>query len=105
MKLTPDTFLFRVAGLARERALLALCLALCPFSARATNHILRMDEVMAGMDGDRTIQFIEITVGGGDQKSWGPQPGETTSRAMLVFFNAAGVETGRFLFPFNAPQG
>ena len=60
---------------------------------------------MAGLNGDPTIQVIQITVSDGGQKAWGPQGGETASRAMLVFFNGAGVETGRFFFPFNAPAG
>jgi hypothetical protein len=80
----------------------ALCLA---GAASATNHILRQDEVMAGLNGDPKVQFIEITVGGDDQKNWGPQGGETTSRAMLVFFNANGVQTGTFFFPSNPPPG
>lgn len=73
--------------------------------ARATNHILRQDEAMAGMNGDARIQYIQMTVSGGDQKAWGPAaPGEP-SRAMLLFFDAAGNETGRFFFPNNAPVG
>jgi len=75
------------------------------FNAAATNHILRQDEIMVGLNGDSTIQFIQITVSDGTQKAWGPGPGERTSRAMLVFFNTAGLETGRFFFPANAPIG
>jgi hypothetical protein len=74
-------------------------------AASATNHILRQDEVMAGLNGDPKVQFIEITVGGDDQKNWGPQGAETTSRAMLVFFNGNGVQTGTFFFPSNPPAG
>jgi uncharacterized repeat protein (TIGR01451 family) len=84
---------------------LALWPAVCfPFRSAATNHLLRQDELMAGLNGDATIQFLQITVAGGDQKAWGPN-GSTASRAMLVFFNGAGVETGRFFFPSNAPLG
>src|SRR6266498_2251170 len=36
-----------------------LCAALIP-AAQATNHLLRMDEIMAALEGDPTIQFIEI---------------------------------------------
>jgi uncharacterized repeat protein (TIGR01451 family) len=82
--------------------LLAVGLAL---PASATNHILRQDQLMAGFNGDPTVQFLVITVGGNDQKAWGPQGGETSSRAMLVFFNSNGVQTGTFFFPNNPPQG
>src|SRR5687767_12236811 len=74
-------------------------------TAPATNHILRQDEVMAGLNGDPRVQFIEMTVGGNDQKDWGPQGAETTSRAMLVFFDANGVQTGTFFFPSDPPPG
>src|SRR5207248_8629027 len=33
----------------------------------------------------------------------GPQAGETQSRVMLVFFDAAGRETGKFKFPHSVP--
>src|SRR6266536_1742051 len=75
------------------------------FHAAATNHILRQDQLMAGLNGDATIQLLQITVGGNDQKAWGPQGAETTSRAMLVFFDGKGVQTGTFFFPSNPPQG
>src|SRR5262245_28489807 len=88
-----------------QRTCVTLCAASLIFTAGATNHILRQDEIMVGLNGNPTIQFIKITVSDGTQKSWGPGPGESTSRAMLVFFNAAGIETGRFLFPNNAPVG
>ena len=60
---------------------------------------------MAGFGGDPTVQFLVITVGGNDQKAWGPQSGESASRAMLVFFNSNGVQTGTFFFPNSPPQG
>ena len=81
--------------------------------AFATNHELRINEVMAGLNGVSTIQFVEIVVQGGDQKIWGPGPhpvlgpGNNTpvGRAMLEFRNAAGQVTGRFVFPSHAPAG
>jgi uncharacterized repeat protein (TIGR01451 family) len=88
-----------------QRAAAFACAAAIVFNAAATNHILRQDELMVGLNGDATVQFIQITVSDGTQKAWGPGPGETVSRAMLVFFNAAGLETGRFFFPNNAPIG
>jgi uncharacterized repeat protein (TIGR01451 family) len=75
------------------------------WSVNATNHILRQDELMVGLNGDPSVQFIRITVSDGTQKAWGPGPGEGSSRAMLVFFNGAGVQTGQFFFPNNAPVG
>jgi uncharacterized repeat protein (TIGR01451 family) len=88
-----------------QRAAAFACAAAIVFNAAATNHILRQDELMVGLNGDATVQFIQITVSDGTQKAWGPGPGESVSRAMLVFFNAAGLETGRFFFPNNAPIG
>src|SRR4030095_260194 len=84
---------------------LCLLLMLLALPAAATNHILRQDEIMAGFNGDPRVQFIEITVGGSDQKAWGPQPGENASRGMLVCFDDNGLETGTFFFPSNAPIG
>src|SRR5881397_1992750 len=90
--------------LIRRLAPLIIC-GLCPIASVATNHLIREDEVMAGLNGDPKIQFIQMTVSDGTQKSWGPQGNETSSRAMLVFFNGAGIETGRFFFPSNVPAG
>src|SRR5262245_12024690 len=89
----------------------AACLLAVAFSlaladrCAATNHILREDQLMAGFNGDPAVQYIVITVGGNDQKAWGPQGGEVASRAMLVFFDSNGVQTGTFFFPNNPPQG
>lgn len=87
------------------RLLAGILLTGLAFEGGATNHILRQDEVMAGLNGDREVQFVEITVSGGDQKIWGPPSPGRPSRAMLVFFNGAGIEVGRFFFPANAPVG
>jgi uncharacterized repeat protein (TIGR01451 family) len=86
-------------------ATLAALLLGLPLPTIATNHILREDGLMTGLNGDVTIQFIQITVADGTQKRWGPQSGESASRAMLVFFDSAGLETGRFFFPSNPPAG
>lgn len=74
-------------------------------SAWATNHINRMDEIMAGMEGDPSVQYIMITAANDGEKNWGPQGGEAESRAMLVFFDAEGNQTGVFKFPNDAPNG
>jgi hypothetical protein len=61
------------------------------------NHI---QEIMAGSNGNSTIQFIVIQQEGGGNL-WGPQTGETQSRMMLQFFDVAGRETAKFKFPHN----
>src|SRR5262249_5018135 len=67
----------------------------------AENHI---QEIMAGANGNSKIQFIVIKQEGGGHL-WGPQTSlsETQSRVMLVFFDAAGRETGKFKFPHDVP--
>ena len=72
---------------------------------RATNHDVHIKEVMAGANGNSKIQFIVIEREGPGQILWGPVTGEVQSRAMLVFFDAAGNETGKFKFPANPPDG
>src|SRR5689334_11161171 len=57
---------------------------------------------MAGVNGNSKIQFIVIKQEGGGNL-WGPQPGETQSRVMLVFFDGAGREIGKFKFPHSVP--
>lgn len=69
------------------------------FANNAENHI---QEIMAGVNGNSKIQFIVIKQEGGGNL-WGPQAGETQSRAMVVFFDAAGRETGKFKFPHDVP--
>src|SRR3954453_2922423 len=69
------------------------------FATNDENHIL---EIMAGVNGNSKIQFIVIKQEGGGNL-WGPQAGETQSRAMLVFFDGAGRQTGKFKFPHDAP--
>jgi len=72
---------------------------------RADNHDVHIKEVMAGANGHSKIQFIVIEQEATGENLWGPQGGETQSRAMLVFFDAAGNETGIFKFPSNPPTG
>ncbi len=70
--------------------------------AFATNDENHIQEIMAGVNGNSKIQFIVIKQEGGGNL-WGPQTGETQSRVMLVFFDAAGREIGKFKFPHNVP--
>src|SRR5206468_5219092 len=55
--------------------------------AGATNLDVHIAEFMAGANGDSRIQFIVLAQEASGQNLWGPQPGETQSRAMLVFFD------------------
>ena len=84
-----------------------VCSLLFGLSSRvsATNHIVQIDEIMAGANGDSQIQFVEMRVSDGSQKLWGPNDSEEVGRAMLVFFDINGKRTGRFVFPTNAPAG
>ncbi|HEU0010882.1 MAG TPA: LamG-like jellyroll fold domain-containing protein [Verrucomicrobiae bacterium] len=66
---------------------------------------VRLSEVMTGLNGDSTIQFVELEVNSDADKLWGPQSGETAGRAMLAFFDETGSQIGRFVFPSNAPAG
>jgi cytochrome c peroxidase len=68
-----------------------------------TNHNVRINEVMAGLNGNSRIQFIEMVASDCGQKNWGPQGTEKAGRAMLVFFDAAGNQTGRFVVPEDPP--
>ena len=69
-----------------------------------TNHIVRMEEVMAGANGDSKIQFVEMDVPFG-QNDWGAQGSEPVGRVMLAFFDAADNQTGRFVFASDPPGG
>ena len=72
-------------------------------SVQATNHIVQIDEVMAGANGNDSIDFVEMKLPCG-QNAWGPQGGEAVGRARLVFFNAIGTQTGEFIFPSDPPN-
>ncbi len=68
----------------------------------------RFNEMMAGANSDSKVQFVEIEIQEVSQKCWGPQYfgsacyagiEETAGRLMLLFFDGAGNQTGRFVFP------
>ncbi|HXA18625.1 MAG TPA: hypothetical protein VN380_16645, partial [Thermoanaerobaculia bacterium] len=70
-----------------------------------TNHIgTVIVELLAGTNGDSSIQFIEMEAPCGEN-SWGPENFGGASNAMLVFFDAQGNETYRYKFPNNPPCG
>ncbi|HEY6970670.1 MAG TPA: hypothetical protein VJA94_15785, partial [Candidatus Angelobacter sp.] len=79
---------------------IGVVLLLSPSRAVATNDENHIQEIMAGVNGNSRIQFIVIKQEGGGNL-WGPQTGETQSRVMLQFFDAAGREIGKFKFPHN----
>src|SRR6266576_3534424 len=60
-------------------------------------------ELLAGANGDSSIQFIEMEAPC-FENLWGPENFGGASNAMLVFFDAQGNETYRFKFP-NNPAG
>jgi hypothetical protein len=66
---------------------------------------VRIREVLAGLNGDSKVQFVELEVADAAQKAWGPQGAEIVGRAMLRFFDNTGAQTGRFVFPADAPAG
>src|SRR5436305_3670550 len=81
---------------------IGVVLLLSSSRAFATNDENHIQEIMASVNGNSKIQFIVIKQEGGGN-SWGPQPGETQSRVMLVFFDATGREIGKFKFPHSVP--
>ena len=81
---------------------IGVVLLLSSSRAFATNDENHIQEIMAGVNGNSKIQFIVIKQEGGGNL-WGPQAGETQSRVMLQFFDAAGREIGKFKFPHDVP--
>jgi cytochrome c peroxidase len=79
-------------------------LAMSQRPANAATADLQFKELMAGANGNSRIQFLVIQHQPG-QNLWGPQPGEAESRAMLVFYDSAGRETGKYKFPKNPAVG
>ena len=82
----------------KSAPLIAMAMLLSSFTAHATNHLVRINEVMAGLNGDSSIQFVELA-SECNQKVWGHD--NTQSGAMLTFHDAAGLETGRYTFASN----
>ncbi|MCA9898991.1 MAG: DNRLRE domain-containing protein [Ardenticatenaceae bacterium] len=77
-----------------------------PQSAAADNSLVRLNGLMAGLNGNSQVQYVMLEVANNDQLEWGPQPTDppgSPGRAMLVFYDALGNQTGRFVFPGNPP--
>ena len=88
----------RVSSLRRPRsyaaavAVVLLVGVLITSQVSAVFHLVQFDEIMTGLDGDTTIQFIEMRMCCGDQNT---QP----DNAKLVFFDEDGTVFGTpFLF-------
>ena len=77
-------------------ALSFLVAVLLPAGAHATNHIIKIDEVMAGAFGRPDVQFVEIKLECG-QNLW-------AHVAKLAFFDAHDHPLGEFVFPSNPPD-
>jgi len=84
-------------------AVLAI-LATSQHGVNAAGADIQFKELMAGANGNSRIQFLVIRQQAG-QNLWGPQAGESESRTMLVFYDSAGRETGKFKFPKNPATG
>ncbi len=63
--------------------------------AEAVFHLVEIEEIMAGANGDATVQFVEIRICCTGQNNQG-------GNARLVFFDAGGTQIGQFLFPGNS---
>ena len=73
-----------------------------PSAAHARAPGVRIEEVMAGANGDSRLQFIELRVRFARRNRWGPVRRDRdfpASRAMLTFHDATGAQTGAFEFP------
>jgi cytochrome c peroxidase len=88
------------------RALTLLAIAALGINhAHAGNRYVRINEVMAGLNADSGVQYVELAVRDEGQKQWGPRGAETAGRCALVFTNSAGMQTGRFVFPSDPAFG
>jgi Bacterial Ig domain/K319L-like, PKD domain/Bacterial pre-peptidase C-terminal domain/Divergent InlB B-repeat domain len=101
----------------RKRAYItAICALLLSLILRIAAAVADMHEVagpteiMAGLNGDANIQFVKVGIGetqncqGTGSRGIGHfQCVFGTEGAKLTFFNAAGIQTGEFIFPDNTP--
>jgi len=90
----------------RDSIFMLVAVVMLVFSVNvfAGNSVIRFNEVMTGLNGDSSIQFIEVVARDNQELSWGPSTSGEPGRAMLVFYNANGEETSRYIIPDN-PRG
>src|SRR5262249_1303378 len=89
---------------------LLLSLMLRVTAADADMHLVAgPTEIMAGLNGDANIQFVKLGISSQNCQKTGTrgvghfQCVFEGQGAKLTFFNAAGIQTGEFLFPENTP--
>ena len=75
----------------------ALLFFLTPQQAAGAFHLMRIDEVMAGADGDASIQFVGLQMETGGQNF--------VSGHTIQFYNSVGTQTGTFTFTSNVVSG
>ena len=80
-------------------------LGMNPERAAADGHQVRIDELLSGANGDSRIQFVELSIAPESHPLWAPQPGEASSRARLLFYDATGTEVEGFGFSVDPPLG
>lgn len=83
-------------------ALAVLIWVLFPLDSFATNHLVRIEALQAGANGDPKAQAMEMKFSDFTQNEWSV---ETPGRARLAFFDAAGTRVGEFVFPNNPSVG
>ncbi len=66
---------------------------------------VQLFEIIAGLNGNSRAQAIQFKFIAAEDGRWGPQGAGQQGRAMLVFEDAAGTETGRYVFPADSPVG
>src|SRR5215831_6953650 len=95
-------------------AALALAGALAASRAEADFHLVHIDEIMAGRDGNANVQLVALEMEADLQKCQGTGLIDDFERescrpvgdgARLVFFDAAGTQTAEFVFPGNPRIG
>jgi uncharacterized repeat protein (TIGR01451 family) len=62
------------------------------------NHLVQIRQIMTGANNNAAVQFVETRMSDATQNLW-------SNRVKLVFFDAAGTQTGEFIVPGNPPGG
>ena len=70
-----------------RRLALAACAVASFANAHAGNQFVRINEIMAGLNADAGIQFVELVVRDEAQKQWGPRGAETAGRVTALPFD------------------
>lgn len=90
----------------RVAALLGLVLGLAaPGVYAADDHLVRIEEVLVGANGDSRVQLVQLTIAPGAAPEWAPRTGEASHRAALTTFDATGEQIASFAFQSDPPIG